>query len=73
MPENIGNAVLVIACLYFIYAYGFSWWLVLLMLWSIANWLTVGFHDERKEWFKSLIELNKAKAEYYRKKSRWMA
>ena len=67
---NIGSAILILGCLYFGYSNGFEWWLIGLVLLACATWAYPGFSKERKELVKSQINLNKAKTEYYREKSR---
>jgi hypothetical protein len=65
---NIGNAILITACLYFNYIYGFNWGLIILIILGVATWSYAGFNKERKEYWKARIELLKAKAEYYRRR-----
>ena len=66
---NVGNAILILGCLYFGYTYGFEWWLTSLILLSVGTWAYHGFTKERKKMFKAQIEMLQAKSEYYRRKS----
>jgi uncharacterized membrane protein required for colicin V production len=66
--NNIGHALVLVACLYFGYANGFSGGLLLLMVFIVATWGYSGFSDERKEYWKAITRYWNAKADWYEKR-----
>ena len=65
---NLGNAILILGCLYLGYKYGFDWFLGLLILLASVTWAYYGFRTERKELMKAKIALLKAKTKFYDRK-----
>lgn len=66
---NIGNAILIVGCLYFGYTYGWNLGLYLLILLGIITWAYHAFAKEKEDLLNAQIEFFRAKAEYYRKRS----
>jgi hypothetical protein len=67
---NIANVILLTAVLYFGFQYGFYWWICLLGIFAVASWEYHGFSKERKRQFEAQTELLKAKAEYYKRRTK---
>lgn len=65
---NVGNAILLIGCLYFAYAHGWTVELALLSLLGAGTWAYHAFYKERKSLLVAELDLLKAKTEYYRRK-----
>jgi len=65
---NVGSAILILGIIYFGLNYGWTWYFYFFIGLAIATWSYHGFSDERKEYFKSQIELTKAKTDYYKRK-----
>lgn len=70
MTLNIANTVLILGCLYFIYTYGFSWWLVFLIIFALGTWLYNAGVNEQKDLLKARAEYYRAKAEYYKERKK---
>lgn len=65
---NLANVVLLIACMYFGFTYGFAWWIIVLMILALISWAYYGFTKERKRLLEAQIRLYEAEAEYYERK-----
>ena len=63
---NIANVILILGCMYFVFNYGFAWWIIGLMFIGLLTLTYAGFIKERKKYFEAEIELLKAKANYYK-------
>ena len=66
--NNLGNALLILGCLYFGYTYGFAWWLIILIVFAFGMWSYAGFSNERRKKYNAEIDLLKVKTEFIRKK-----
>jgi hypothetical protein len=67
--NNIGQALLIIAALYFYYTINLHWVIVLAMcLLATLTWTYPGFSKERKRLIDAQVETLRAKAAYYRSK-----
>ena len=56
MELNIANAVLILGAIYFGFTYGFSWWIVLIIVFGFGTWSFYVFADKGKELLKLQIE-----------------
>jgi len=63
--KNIGNATLLLGMTWFGFTYGFSWWIIALMILATGTWSYYTITDEQKDLLFSQIRLNAAKTEYY--------
>jgi hypothetical protein len=63
--KNIGEAVLILGCMWFGFTYGFSWWIQALMILSLITWAQYIIPDENKELIKRQSDYYRARAEYY--------
>jgi len=52
-PQNLANAAVIIAAVYFMFQSGFNWWMAALILWGLATWA----HWHQTEDQKKLVRL----------------
>lgn len=63
--KNVGSAILILGCLFFGYAYGFDWWLILLILLATLSWVYYFRTSDESKLIKTKIDFIKAKTDYY--------
>ncbi|MFA5714760.1 MAG: hypothetical protein WC998_03400 [Candidatus Paceibacterota bacterium] len=67
--SNLGQALLIIAAVYFYFTFNLNEWVVFGMIaLAVLSWVYPGFSKERKKYIEAQIELLKVKTEYYRRK-----
>lgn len=67
--NNLGEAVLLIGCMYFGFNYGFSLWIILLMFYPILFWGRYINKKENKELIIAKTRYYEEKAHYYMMKN----
>jgi hypothetical protein len=68
--KNVGEAILLLGCMWFGFTYGFSWWIIALMLMCIVTWASYTFPDENKELARQQADYYRARAVYYYSKAK---
>lgn len=48
-PQNLANAAIIIAAIFFMVETGFSWWLLALIGWGLATWGHWSQTEDQKE------------------------
>jgi len=62
MVKNLGNALVIIASLYFIYNYKFSWWILGIICLMLLAWEISHHTKQQKELINAQIRTEQARA-----------
>jgi len=68
--KSLGEAVLLLGCMYFGFTYGFSWWIQGLMILCTITWAMYTIPDENKRLLVKQADYYNAKAVYYYSKEK---
>lgn len=63
--KNIGEAILLLGCMWFGFTYGFSWWIIAIMGLCLIVWGMYVIPDENKELVRQQADFYRARAKYY--------
>jgi len=59
-PQNLANAAVIIAAIFFMFETGFNWWLVALIIFGLATWAHWHQTADHKELLKLEIQQREA-------------